>query len=200
MTVPVCAGVLLRAQVPLAQMPRQRGIGMRRPKKKKVELIDEEPEEPFEADGNEQAAVDPAPSTGNTEEAVESAMVPEPPGKARREQALIEHEAAGELFVEAELNYAKQLAACNRIGRLNAERLARFECGVKRAKPSRAWRWIEKWYKWQLEQCEALKALGNARAEVAEASELALTALANMKTLEIERLRRELRRYKRRDR
>ena len=85
---------------------------MRRPKKKKVELIDEEPEEPFEADGDKQAAVDPAPSTDNMEAAVESATVLESPGKARREQAAIEHEAASELFVEAEINYIKQLAAC----------------------------------------------------------------------------------------
>ena len=178
---------------------------MRRPKKKKIELVEEEPKELDESE--ETTCNDPAASSHEEVHAAEaetgacvetSADVPMTP--IEREQVVAEaaYLAECEVFVEAEKQQKKADAAYDLAVRIAKAKMNRLEANVKRAAPTSAWKYIEKWYMWELEVAVARSKALMAPVIAAEQSERATRCLVNTKTLEINRLRRELRSLKKR--
>jgi len=168
-----------------------------RPKKKKVVLIVEEPEEAFEEEESEAAAANPSSTTDTKDSVISSLAVPESPGKLLREEASQLNDDAVHDMCEAE-NVAQeadtQLQIALRLYKVKMKRLDVYERKKSRYSP---YTHLDRIYKARTELDSARLACSEGWRDAAEAEARAMATLVNVKTLEIARLKRELRRCKR---
>lgn len=181
------------------QMPRFKGLSKTRPKKKKVLILEEAPEDGSKDEVDVAAAAEPSCSTDNKIEEVVHADPPNSPGKELRERASIRYDEAAIDMAEAGINMRKAEAKVARAERLNTERLKRWDAAQKREPPPDAVDELEKLHEYRYKLAMEYLSCAQATAAAYHAEARAHSCHLNVKTLEIDRLRRELRRYKRRE-
>ena len=175
---------------------RKSAVGMPRPKKKKVVLLEEESEElPMAADDN--GAEDGVPSPTDIKELeLEPPAVPESPGKQQRLEAEDDYKFACEEASVAAVVLAEQKSKLLCAERLYQAKMKRWDAAERRKERPSAILQLERLYKSKIQLMEAQMATMAAQLVMEEADGAAFACHINVKTLEINRLRREVRRYK----
>ena len=173
-----------------------------RPKKKKFVRVEEEPEEvpSIEEDANgaeEHVAENDKENMGSSGSGARQACVgPDSPGKLQRAEA----EADWRFALEAAAKSARQLMEAeseHRMrARLRAAKMKRWDAAERRKEKPSAVLQLERAYKMQIDAIEAAAKVTAARCELEAADGAAFACELNVKTLEINRLRRELRMYR----
>jgi hypothetical protein len=184
--------------VPQCQMVRYRGVGTKRPKKKKSDEVASSGAGTG-SPGTGPTAVE-EPSAATSTEPLEQTP-PEPkasPGKALREEAAEDTARAVDEVEEATVVVRKAEAALTREKRLREERNRRWEAAERRKEPPPAWLQLERLYKSRLKFMQAELQLSEAKRVMAEADGTLITCFWREEELENARLRRELRRHKKR--
>ena len=171
---------------------------MPRPKKKKVVLLEEEPEELLMSKDDD-TAKDEVPSASPTDVTKlepEPQAVPESPGKRQRLEAEDDYKFACEEASVAAVVLAEQKSKLLCAERLYQAKMKRWDAAERRKERPSAILQLERLYKSKIQLMEAQMATMAAQLVMEEADGAAFACHINVKTLEINRLRREVRRYK----
>jgi hypothetical protein len=171
-------------------------IGMPKAKKKKVVLVDEEAEDVGTNIFDEAVEEERTRSTDVIEQEPVSVDVPESPGKQKRAAAASDLEFALNAAAECRVELSMALADLEVHERLQQVKFKRWDAAEKKKERPSALSQLEKMYKMQLADLKVRAKVTEARLAAEDASNTYHMCLANVKTLEINRLWRELRRYK----
>ena len=169
---------------------------MPRPKKKKVVLLEEEPEELLMSKDDDTAKDEVPSPTDVTKLEPEPQAVPESPGKRQRLEAEDDYKFACEEASVAAVVLAEQKSKFLCAERLYQAKMKRWDAAERRKERPSAILQLERLYKSKIQLMEAQMATMAAQLVMEEADGAAFACHINVKTLEINRLRREVRRYK----
>ena len=169
---------------------------MPKAKKQKVVLVEEEAEEVGIIDGDEAVEVEHTSPTDIKELKPDSSGVPESPGKQLRAEAAEDLEFTLEQAAERRVELSMALADLAVHERLQEVRFKRWDAAERKKEKPSALAQLEKMYKMQVADLKLRAKVTAARLAAEDASNTYHMCLVNVKTLEINRLRRELRRYK----
>ena len=176
-------------------MPRKLGLAKARPKKQKVVLIAEEPEEASEEQKIAAVASDLSATNDTKDSVTSSSAVLESPNKQLREEAADDYKFACEEASVAAVVLAEQKSKLLCAERLYQAKMKRWDAAERRKERPSAILQLEKLYKSKIQLMEARMATMAAQLVMEEADGAAFACHLNVKTLEINRLRREVRRY-----
>ena len=177
-------------------MPRKQGVGMRRPKKTKVAVVEEARVEPSAIGADEGAAARAGDALPPDSQAVESEDDDTPYKPTALDLAEVKYQVACDTFVKSEKLYKKAEAAHALQQRLFDAKSKRILANQQRAPHSKQWRYVDKLQELRLEKSQAEIMSLRLRVLMEQMLNASVSCDVKRKVLEMRRLRAELRRYK----